>query len=209
MKLVLSGPKCSGKSKLGRDLAEQLSVPFYETDLMIEGLFKARTSSSLSCRAICAQHGEDYFRELERACVMNTSSLDHCVISTGGSTILQRDSRRVLRTNSLLILVTASIETLLERLSEKKIPHFLDNNYARDLFAEKASLVTEVISPFAEILIDSSSLSYEETYLLLLNELVSYADFLAARADNATARILRDIQSLPTKKKIEIIRQFI
>ena len=38
MKIVLTGPKCSGKSSIGKMLAEKLNLPFYETDELIENL---------------------------------------------------------------------------------------------------------------------------------------------------------------------------
>lgn len=174
MKFVLTGPKCSGKSKLGRVLADSLSLPFYETDLMIEELFKCKNNSDLSCRAICAQYGEDFFRDLEREVIENVSKLDKCVISTGGSTMLNKDSRQLLRPNSILILITATIEVLLKRLSEKEIPAFLNNKTARDLFSIKASLVAEVVKPYADIIIDSSSLSFDETFNILSKEIAPF-----------------------------------
>lgn len=174
MKFVLTGPKCSGKSKIGHILADSLSLPFYETDLMIEVLFREKQHSDLSCRAICDQYGEDFFRNLEREVIENVSKFDNCVISTGGSTMLNKDSRQSLRFNSVLILVTASIETLLKRLSDKEIPTFLNNKTAKDLFSIKASLVTEVIKPYADIIIDSSNFSFEETFDLLVREIMSF-----------------------------------
>ncbi len=174
MKIVLTGPKCSGKSRLGRVLGDSLSLPFYETDTLIEELFKAKNKSNLSCRAICAQYGEDFFRKIEQEVVANASTLDNCVISTGGSTMLNRDSRQLLRRGSILVLVTASIESLLKRLSEKEIPSFLNNKMSQDLFALRAGLVNEVIKPYADIVIDSSSLSFEETLTSLVKTISSF-----------------------------------
>lgn len=174
MKFILTGPKCSGKSKLGYVLADYLSLPFYETDLMIEELFKSKNNSTLSCRAICSQYGEDFFRKLEQEVVEEVSGFDNCVISTGGSTMLNRDSRQLLRINSILILITASLEILLKRLSEKEIPSFLNNTTAKDLFSIKASMVTEVIKPYADIIIDSSTLSFDETLNILAKEILSF-----------------------------------
>lgn len=173
MKIVLTGPKCSGKSKLGRLLAESAFLPFFETDLMIEELFKSKNCSSLSCRAICAQYGEDFFRNIEREVIENVAKLDSCVISTGGSTMLNKDSRQLLRLDCVLVLITASIESLFERLSQKEIPSFLNNKTAKDLFAVRASLVNEVIRPYADIVIDSSFLAFDETFDKLVKEIVT------------------------------------
>jgi shikimate kinase len=215
MKLVLTGPKCSGKSKIGRSLAESLSIPFYETDLMIEHLFKTKNDSSLSCRAICAQFGEDYFRSLEREIIGGTLDFDNCVISTGGSTMLNKDSRMTLRTNSILILITASIDVLLKRLSEKEIPAFLNNKSAQELFAARAALVTEVIYPYADIVINSSKLDFEETFKLMIDEITSFIASLnrklsdytkIQRAVSLVESIRNSASCLQAEKNIDILK---
>jgi len=191
MKLVLTGPKCSGKSLLGKKLADLLSVPFYETDLMIEECFKAKNNSTLTCRSICSQYGEDFFRDLEKNVIISVAKLNNCIISTGGSTMLNANSRTLLRENSILILVTASLEILLKRLSAKEIPAFLNDKTALDLFAARACLVTEVVKPLADITIDSSYLSSEETISCILKEVSNYMYLLR----NAIAGKLRFIEA--------------
>ncbi|HBM15313.1 MAG TPA: hypothetical protein DD381_03060 [Lentisphaeria bacterium] len=173
MKLVITGPKCSGKSILGKGLADLFSIPFHETDLMIEDLYIAKYGSSLSCRAICSQYGEDFFRTLEKEVIANIGKLNNCIISTGGSTMLNKDSRMILRENSFLILITVSLEILFKRLSAKEIPGYLNNKAALDMYAARACLVTETVKPFADILVDSSDLSYEETINGIVQELLS------------------------------------
>ena len=174
MKLVLTGAKSSGKSALGSLLAEKNNIPFYETDTLIEGLFLEKHKIALPCRAICSEYGEDYFREIERECVSKASSLDNCIISTGGSTLLNRTSRQILSDNSLLILFKVSVDKLIERLKSKNIPAYLLDKTALELFAARASMVNELIGPFADIVIDSSLLNIDTTYNEALNKIYAY-----------------------------------
>ncbi|MCF7792325.1 MAG: chorismate synthase [Victivallales bacterium] len=171
MKIVVTGPKCSGKSIIGSKLAEMLKLPFYESDELIMDLYYRETGSRLSCRALCSEVGDDEFRNYERRAVENITDREWCVISTGGSTMLNSNSRRILRNNSLLILLQPSISSLLKRLEEKKIPSFLNNTTAKDLFSERARLIIDLVKPYADISINSSELTEQETLARIIEQL--------------------------------------
>ena len=65
MKIVITGPKCSGKSTIGEELANRLQVPFHETDTILEQIYHRRHNQSLSYYEICSRIGEEEFREYE------------------------------------------------------------------------------------------------------------------------------------------------
>lgn len=171
MKIVLTGPKCSGKSQTGKAFARNLSLPFFETDELIEKLFEKEKGKKLSCRTICAEYGEDFFRDCERRVINQISKNDFCVVSTGGSSLLNKESRELLRKDSILVLLYASTSVLLERLSKKEIPAYLNDKTAKDLFAIRANLVIESLKPFAGIAIDSSDMDLNETLDVLASSL--------------------------------------
>jgi len=171
MKIIITGPKCSGKSTVGRKLAEELGLPFLETDDLIEDIYLKKTNKNLSCRGICLEVGDDKFREIEKTAINEASNRDWCVISTGGSTMLNRESRRLLRVDSILVLLDASICELLTRLENQKIPAFLNNKSAKDLFAARSQTVIEVIKPIADIEIDTSGLDLNGILNRLIGEI--------------------------------------
>lgn len=172
MKIVLTGPKYSGKSQIGKLLSQSVSLPFFETDEIIEQLFSKDQGKILSCRAICSEYGEDFFRDYERRAVKHVAEYDSCVISTGGSALLNKASRELLRKNSVLILLYASTPKLLERVPEKGFPSFLkDKKNPQDLFVARANLVIETLKPFANIVIDSSEMSTAKTIDVLISNL--------------------------------------
>ncbi len=173
MKIVVTGPKCSGKSKIGKKLAEHIGIPFYETDELIENIYFQKTGKKFSCRAICSEIGDDSFREIEKEAIVNASEKDWCVISTGGSTMLNRTSRQLLRKNSVLVLLYASIETLLTRLDGLNIPAFLNNQTAKDMYAARAELVIDVAKPYADIALNTTELDENSTLLTLIDELTT------------------------------------
>ncbi|HLX39173.1 MAG TPA: shikimate kinase, partial [Ktedonobacteraceae bacterium] len=57
--IFLVGLSGSGKSSIGRLLAERLDIAFYDTDVLVE------EQCGMSIAAIFAQHGETYFRDCE------------------------------------------------------------------------------------------------------------------------------------------------
>ncbi len=87
MNLVLIGFMGSGKSEVGRKLAEALSRELVDTDAMVE----ARAGASIS--AVFERQGESVFRALEREAVSEAAAGEGRVISCGGGAVL--DSRNV------------------------------------------------------------------------------------------------------------------
>lgn len=165
MKIVFTGPKCSGKTTAGKAFAKKIRLPFFETDTLIEKLYLKRTGKKLSCRDIYSEIGEDGFRTFEREIIQNIAEQDWCVISTGGSAMLNNLSRQLLRENSILILLYASDRVLLNRLKKTGIPAFLNGPVAKlkKSFVARIRTIIEVIKPYADIVIDSSALTPQKT----------------------------------------------
>ena len=76
-RIILIGFMGAGKTTLGKVLAETLSVPFYDSDELIE----ERTNSSIS--SIFLHHGEAYFRNLEKETIEQLSKTSTYVLAVG------------------------------------------------------------------------------------------------------------------------------
>lgn len=87
--VVLIGPMGSGKSRVGALLAEQLQVPFIDTDIEI-------VKKHGSITEIFANHSEGYFRGLEREEVSAALKHKFGVISLGGGAVLHPETQRQL-----------------------------------------------------------------------------------------------------------------
>lgn len=163
MKIVITGPKCAGKSAAGCLVAEQLGLPFVETDEVIESIHAERHGQSLSCREIWKSLGEDGFRAMEREAVAQVAEMDWCVISTGGATMLHPDSRRLLRRDSIIVLLTSPIDVLWPRMENLGLPPFFSGDDGKERFAERISRQDEAVLPIAHCVVDSSLGTREET----------------------------------------------
>jgi shikimate kinase len=111
--LVLIGPPGSGKTRLGKRVARILGVPFIDTDRVI-------VASHGPVAEIFAEHGEPYFRELEREAVAQALASD-AVISLGGGAVLNLDTQADLGQH-LVALITVSAEAVASRITDSKRP---------------------------------------------------------------------------------------
>ena len=106
--VVLVGMMGSGKSTVGRLLAERRGVAFCDTDEEVI----ARTRSTIP--EIFARDGEQSFRDLEAAALVTCIGRAG-VVATGGGVVL-RDDNRVLLGGTEVVWLDASIEELVARL---------------------------------------------------------------------------------------------
>lgn len=111
LNIILTGFMATGKTSVGKKLAEELGRDFIDTDRMVE------QKTGLKTRQIFDQFGEPYFRERESEAVAGLSLYPEgsLVVSTGGGVLLREENRVILKKNGLLVLLTADPETIINR----------------------------------------------------------------------------------------------
>jgi shikimate kinase len=95
--VVLAGFMGVGKSSVGRLLADRLSLPFYDTDELIE------EEVGMSVPELFASISEPAFRALEREVVARAVLRGRSVIALGGGALVDPDTRKLLLENALVI----------------------------------------------------------------------------------------------------------
>jgi len=108
--LYLIGNMGSGKTTVGKLVAERLGLPFYDLDQWIE------QATGLTITELFAQQGEARFRDLESCALAEVACLPQAVVATGGGVVLRETNRVLMRRTGWVIYLCASSETLWQRL---------------------------------------------------------------------------------------------
>jgi thiamine-phosphate pyrophosphorylase len=131
-RIYLVGFMGSGKTAVGRRIAERLGVPFVDLDTEIE------RTSGLTIRALFDDFGESAFRERESAYLEGTRALRDAVISTGGGSFVHERNRRAIGRLGTAVFLDVPFEAVRARLVGKTDrPLFVSIDQAARLFAER------------------------------------------------------------------------
>ena len=99
----------TGKSVVGKQLAQRLNRPFIDLDRQIE------KKAGRPVREIFVRDGEAAFRKLETAAVGEAAALKEHVIATGGGVMCDESNVEALKASGTLVCLTASADAILER----------------------------------------------------------------------------------------------
>lgn len=131
-RIFLVGFMGSGKTAIGRRVAERLGVPLVDLDEEIERTW------GLTVRAIFEKSGEATFREREAAFLEGTRSLSNAVVSTGGGSWVSESNRRTITGLGTAVYLDVPFETICTRLAGKTDrPLFMSISQAASLYGER------------------------------------------------------------------------
>ena len=132
MRIFIVGPMASGKSTLGKKLAQTLNIGFIDTDKEIEKKAGAEISW------IFEVEGEKGFRERERKALEESIKEDDVVISTGGGIVTLKKNRDLIATKGKVVYLKTPLKLQLKRTEkDKKRPLLAKGNKKQILEALK------------------------------------------------------------------------
>jgi len=109
--LILSGFMGSGKSTVGKVVAENLGWRFVDLDSEIV------TAEGCSINEIFALHGEPSFRMLESEKLEQVLSADErCVVATGGGAVISAQNRALMHSRGVIVNLKVTLEQVVARL---------------------------------------------------------------------------------------------
>jgi shikimate kinase len=170
MNIVLIGYRGTGKSAVGRLLADRLNLAFYDADELVEN------RGGQSIQEMVAAKGWEFFREREKDVIRELSGIDEAVIATGGGAVLDPENVRLLKQKGRLIWLDADAQTVIARMqadtnNEQRRPSLTGSEPADETFAVMAAR-----APFyreaADLCVDTSGKSLDEIVDEICLELV-------------------------------------
>jgi len=171
--IVLIGYRGTGKSTVGRKVAERLQIPFYDTDELV----KKQTGKTIS--EIVEEKGWESFRREEKEVIRRLSTIRKSVIATGGGAVMDEENLNILKKEGVFIWLFADVRTIIGRMGSDKIsgeqrPSLSDS----DLYKETSDMLEMRMSIYrqlADFIVDTSKKD--------INEVVDQVcRFLEARA---------------------------
>lgn len=111
MNLILIGYRGTGKSTVGRLVAEKLDFNRVETDAEIT------RQAGLSIPEIVSQYSWEYFRDLESRVINEVCALDKTVIDCGGGVVIRPGNVEALKKSGVIFLLKADVQDIVRRIS--------------------------------------------------------------------------------------------
>jgi shikimate kinase len=167
--IALIGFMGTGKTAVGKLLAQKLGKKFIELDALIE------KKAGRSIPEIFRRDGEVRFRELEIGAVREVSTQKNIVIACGGGVVLNTINIEHLRKESVIICLTASPSVILRRTAGDRAGRPLLDVADR---AQEIKKLLEFRRPFytraADITVNTSRLDIEGVVAKVLGILKDY-----------------------------------
>jgi shikimate kinase len=127
MSLVLIGLPRAGKTTLGKKLSQDLSLPFIDSDQLIEEFIGYSTRKLY-------QESPQKFREIETEVISSIKKNPPSVISLGGGAILEKNNHSLIKELGIVIYLEISETILWQRFLNKTLPAWISKENPKESF---------------------------------------------------------------------------
>jgi shikimate kinase len=175
--IIFIGFASTGKTAVGKVLAEKLGFSFIDLDVEVEKLHMSEKGVGRRCREIFSLFGRECFVRYESKALDRLMGIERSVLSVGGGTPVDKNNRETIRKIGVAVYLQASPKAVVERMKYKGFPEYLGNNPSIDdvaaMMAERESYYLET----ADFIVDNTGLSPEETACAVIDELATGGRF--------------------------------
>lgn len=161
--IVLIGFMGAGKSTISDYLSMMFDMKLVEMDQEIS------ERQEMSIPDIFATYGEEYFRNLETELLKELQTGRNCIISCGGGVAMREQNVTEMKKNGRVVLLTASPETIYERVKDSNDRPLLKDNNNVEYIAELMEKRREKYEAAADIVIQTDN----KTILQICEELIT------------------------------------
>ncbi|MGN8887277.1 shikimate kinase [Blautia sp. HCP28S3_G10] len=155
--IVIIGFMGSGKTRVGKQLAKDLGLPFIDLEKIIT------KKMNLSAREIFERFGEPYYRALETLALKQLiQDKNRKVISLGAGLPLQEQNEKYLKQLGTIIYLKGSFATLKKRLEGSRKDPLLDGEDRDEKIKKLLKQRDPVYDKFADIKVVTGEKPFEE-----------------------------------------------
>ncbi len=154
--IFLIGFMGTGKSTIAEDLKTIYGMDVVEMDQVIAD------QERMSIPDIFASHGEEYFRALETNLLKELQFRTNTVISCGGGVAMRVENVNEMKKSGKVVLLTATLETVCERVKDSDERPILNGNKNAAYIAELIEKRRERYESAADIIVSTDKKSVQE-----------------------------------------------
>ena len=151
--IFLVGPMGAGKSTIGRHLADELHLDFYDSDQEIE----RRSGADIAW--IFDLEGEDGFRAREENIINDLTDKQGIVLATGGGSIVTKAVRNRLSARGIVVYLQTTIDKQVARTQRDKRRPLLQNDDPEQVLRDLADLRNPPYEEVADYVVDTDDQS--------------------------------------------------
>ena len=151
--IFLVGPMGAGKSTIGRHLADELHLDFYDSDQEIE----RRSGADIAW--IFDLEGEDGFRAREENIIKDLRDKQGIGLATGGGSIVTKAVHNRLSARGIVVYLQTTIDKQVARTQRDKRRPLLQNDDPEQVLRDLADLRNPLYEEVADYVVDTDDQS--------------------------------------------------
>ena len=148
--IFIVGAMGSGKSSIGKLLAQSCQMQFLDTDYEIE------QNSKYDITTIFEKFGEEEFRNKETGLLENLSRVENHIIATGGGIILKQENIDIMKKMGLIVFLDINLQAQLKRVKYRKHRPLLKNTDLEKKLKDLKSKRDPIYNTISDYIIDVS-----------------------------------------------------
>lgn len=164
--IVLIGFMGAGKSTISDYMSTMFAMKVVEMDQIIE------QREGMSISDIFEVYGEEYFRDAETNLLIEMQSESNVIISCGGGVPMRERNVKEMKKNGRVVLLTASPETILDRVKDSHDRPVIENNKNAEFIGELMEKRREKYQAAADIVIKTDNKSVMDICEEIIHELL-------------------------------------
>jgi shikimate kinase len=163
--IFLIGPMGAGKSTIGRHLADELHLDFYDSDQEIE----KRTGADISW--VFDLEGEEGFRDREEDVITDLTEKQGIVLATGGGSIVRSSVRNRLSARGIVVYLETTIDKQVARTQRDKRRPLLQNDNPEKVLVSLASERNPLYEEIADYTVSTDDQSARAVANAIINKI--------------------------------------
>ena len=149
--IFLIGYMGTGKSTVAASMAKQYGMEVLEMDQMIVD------REGMSISDIFAEHGEEYFRNVETKLLLEIQTQENKIVSCGGGVVLRKQNVEEMHKGGSIVLLSAKPETILEQVKDDDSRPLLQGNKTVQFISEMMEKRRTKYESAADIIIQTDN----------------------------------------------------